>query len=384
MKILHTSDWHLGRRPVGGIGEYSKTRYEDYFNAAEFIVDKAIENKIDVFIIAGDLFDRSSLLPDILFRTENLLKKLKENNIEVLLIEGNHDKIYTHDDSWITYLENRNLVIIPKMFKRDDEYIFEPYIKDDIYFYGVPYQGVIIDEVLMELSKKINPDNKNIIIVHTGIGGNFIPGCTKSEVIDLFKDKVVYIAGGHLHTFKYYPKNNPFFFVPGCPEYWDLNEKENKGYIIFDTETNEYQFFESKKRKVSDHSLNSDNIYEKIDDINVEEGEIIKLKLLNNSSPLIDTDDLEQKLIEKGALKVIINISYESIKNNINDIRNLNKKNIEEMVIESWKNTFSVNSSKTIEYLDILKTKVNEKSQDIFDSFDHFLDLIIEGENNED
>jgi len=236
----------------------------------------------------------------------------------------------------------------------------------------------------MELSKKINPDNKNIIIVHTGIGGNFIPGCTKSEVIDLFKDKVVYIAGGHLHTFKYYPKNNPFFFVPGCPEYWDLNEKENKGYIIFDTETNEYQFFESKKRKVSDHSLNSDNIYEKIDDINVEEGEIIKLKLLNNSSPLIDTDDLEQKLIEKGALKVIINISYESIKNNINDIRNLNKKNIEEMVIESWKNTFSVNSSKTIEYLDILKTKVNEKSQDIFDSFDHFLDLIIEGENNED
>ncbi|OQY08872.1 MAG: exonuclease SbcD, partial [Marinitoga sp. 4572_148] len=126
MKILHTSDWHLGRRPVGGIGEYSKTRYEDYFNAAEFIVDKAIENKIDVFIIAGDLFDRSSLLPDILFRTENLLKKLKENNIEVLLIEGNHDKIYTHDDSWITYL---------------------PYIKDDIYFYGVPYQGVIIDEV---------------------------------------------------------------------------------------------------------------------------------------------------------------------------------------------------------------------------------------------
>lgn len=385
MKILHTSDWHLGRRPVGGIGEYSKTRYEDYFNAAEFIVDKAIENKIDVFIIAGDLFDRSSLLPDILFRTENLLKKLKENNIEVLLIEGNHDKIYTHDDSWITYLENRNLVIIPKMFKRDDEYIFEPYIKDDIYFYGVPYQGVIIDEVLMELSKKINPDNKNIIIVHTGIGGNFIPGCTKSEVIDLFKNKVVYMAGGHLHTFKYYPKDNPFFFVPGCPEYWDLNEKKEKRYIIFDTETNEHQFFESKKRKVSNHSLNSNNIYEKIDGINVEEGEIIKLKILNNTSPLIDTDDLEQKLIEKGALKVIINISYESIKNNINDIRNLDKRKIEEMVVKSWKNTFSVNSSKTIEYLDILKSKINEKSQDIFDSFDHFLNRIIEeGENNED
>ncbi|WGS64967.1 metallophosphoesterase family protein [Marinitoga aeolica] len=384
MKILHTSDWHLGRRPVGGIGEYSKTRYEDYFNAAEYIVNKAIENNVDVFIISGDLFDRSSLLPDILFRTEKLLEKLKNNKIDVLLIEGNHDKIYTHDDSWIRYLENRDLVIIPKMGKINDEYIFEPHIKNDIYFYGVPYQGVIIDEVLIELSKKIDENNKNIIIVHTGIGGNFIPGCIKSEIIDLFKDKVIYIAGGHLHTFKYYPKENPYFFVPGCPEYWDLNEKDEKGYIIFDTEANTYKFFESKKRKVSNYSFDSNIIDEKINDLKVEKGEIIKLNIFVNSDNNIELENIEKLLLEKGALKVISNMNFNIQKNNIDDIRNLNKKDIEENVIKSWKNIYSLKSDKTVEFLEILKNKIYENSQDIFDSFDHFLDVIIEGENNED
>ncbi|WP_129409543.1 metallophosphoesterase family protein [Marinitoga lauensis] len=116
--MLHTSDWHLGRRPVGGIGEYSNIRYEDYFNAAEYIVDIAIEKKIDVFIIAGDLFDRSSLLPDILFKTEKILEKLRNNNIKTLLIEGNHDKIYTHEDSWIKYLENKGLVMVLSLRKK--------------------------------------------------------------------------------------------------------------------------------------------------------------------------------------------------------------------------------------------------------------------------
>ncbi|MBM7559985.1 metallophosphoesterase family protein [Marinitoga litoralis] len=381
MKILHTSDWHLGRRPVGGIGEYSKTRYEDYFNAAEYIIDEAIKHNVDLFIIAGDLFDRSSLLPDILFRTEKLLTKLKEKNIDVLLIEGNHDKIYTHDDSWINYMENRNLVIVPKVYKNNEDYIFEPYIKNDIYFYGVPYQGVVIDEVLIELAKKIDKNKKNIIVVHTGIGGNFIPGCTKSEILDLFKDKVLYIAGGHLHTYNFYPKDNPYFFVPGCPEYWDLNEKNNKGYIIFDTENHTYDFFESKKRKVSSYTFDSLSDYEKIEELNIEKGEIIKLNIDYNIIKELNID-IEKKLLEKGALKVILNISYLDSSENY-EIEDIDKQSIEEKIIKKWENIYSTNSKKTIEYLEILKDKVYENSQDIFDSFDHFLDVIIEGDKNE-
>ncbi|WP_206076394.1 metallophosphoesterase family protein [Marinitoga lauensis] len=331
MKILHTSDWHLGRRPVGGIGEYSNIRYEDYFNAAEYIVDIAIEKKIDVFIIAGDLFDRSSLLPDILFKTEKILEKLRNNNIKTLLIEGNHDKIYTHEDSWIKYLENKGLVMVPEFKKENEKYIFTPIKIEDINFYGIPYQGVVIDEVLITLSQQLDRDKKNIIITHTGIGGNFIPGCTKSGIIDFFKDKVLYMAGGHLHSYSQYPKDNPYFFVPGCPEYWDLNENGEKGCIIFDTLTKEHAFFESKKRKLSSYDLiYSDTFFDELNKIQIEKNEIIRLKIINESNKLIENEKIEKILKEKGALKVDILVKYKIEKDFVNseelDIKDIEKR----------------------------------------------------------
>ncbi|GAB6190042.1 hypothetical protein JCM30566_17840 [Marinitoga arctica] len=384
MKFLHTSDWHLGRRPAGGIGEYSKIRYEDYFLAAEYIVNKAIENKVDIFIIAGDLFDRSSLLPDILFKTENILEKLKKFGIITLLIEGNHDKIYSHDDSWIFYLENKGLVKVPKFEKKGDDYNFFPIKIDNINFYGIPYHGILIDDILLELSKKLNKNEKNIVIVHTGIGGKFIPGCTKKEIIDLFKDKVLYMAGGHLHTYNVYPKNDPYFFVPGSPEYWDLNENENKGYIIFDTEIKEYNFYLSKKRKLTSYVFDStENIIEEIKNINVENNEILKLKITNDSNKLIDIKLIEEILKSKGALKVITQIKY-TINEEYNSFEEVDTKSIENKVIKKWENIFSKNSIDTVDYIEILKDKVEENENEIFDVFDNFLNKLIEGDLNED
>ncbi|SHE76624.1 DNA repair exonuclease SbcCD nuclease subunit [Marinitoga hydrogenitolerans DSM 16785] len=383
MKILHTSDWHLGRRPTGGIGEYSKIRYEDYFLAAEYIVDEAIENKVDIFIIAGDLFDRSSLLPDILFKTENILEKLKKSNITTLLIEGNHDKIYSHNDSWISYLENKGLVKVPKFKKNGDDYNFIPIRIDNINFYGIPYHGVLIDDILLVLSKKLDENEKNIVIAHTAIGGNFIPGCTKREIIDLFKDKVLYIAGGHLHSFKIYPEDLPYFFVPGCPEYWDLNEKNNKGYIIFNTENKEYKFYPSKKRKITSYKFkSSENIIEKIKDIEIEYNEIIILKILVDSDGLIEDNEIEQILKDKGVLKVLIQKKYD-INEEYNSFEEVDTKSIEYKVVKKWGNIFSKNSVETVNYIEKLKEKITENDNEIFEVFDHFLNKLIKGEIDE-
>jgi exonuclease SbcD len=381
LKILHTSDWHLGRRPVGGLNEYSNTRYKDYFDGAKYIVTKAIENNVDVFIIAGDLFDRSSILPDMLFKTEKLLEELKNNSVKTLLIEGNHDKVYSYDDSWIDYLERKDLVRVPKFQKNGDKYLFLPIVIKDIKFYGVPYQGVLIDEVLTELSKQLKSDQKNIVIVHTGIGGDFIPGCTKRDVIDLFKGKVIYMAGGHLHTYKEYPKEEPYFFVPGCPEYWDLNEGEEKGFIIFDTQSLKHTFYSSKRRKLSSYKFKASEVMEKVEDLTVEDSEIVKIKILNDSKHLVDTDKIEKILKGKGALKVDISVEY--IENEkYNSLDRLNKSDIEKIVIGSWENIYSKNVEKTLKYLEILKSEDNDN--EIIESFDTFLDSIIREEKNED
>ena len=72
-----------------------------------------------------------------------------------------------------------------------------------------------------KIIRKIKSNEKNIIIVHTGIShdGNTLPGCISKQTLDLFKDKVIYIAGGHIHSFATYPKEKPYFFVSGSLEF---------------------------------------------------------------------------------------------------------------------------------------------------------------------
>ena len=75
MKILHCSDIHLGKKPFG-TEIFTKKRYDDYFNTFNELVEKSILEKVDIFMIAGDLFDKKDLSPDILKKTEIILKKL--------------------------------------------------------------------------------------------------------------------------------------------------------------------------------------------------------------------------------------------------------------------------------------------------------------------
>ncbi len=388
MKILHTSDWHLGRRPVGGIGEFSKIRYEDYFNAAEYIVDKAIEKSVDVFIIAGDLFDRSSLEPDILYRTELLLQKLTNNEITTLIVEGNHDRSYHRSESWISYLEKRGLVYVPKMRRENDEYIFEPFVFNGVSFYGVPYQGSMIDDALSALAEKLDQKGENVVIVHTGIATrDLFPGCADSDTIDRFKDKAMYVAGGHLHHFQEYPEsNNGYFLVPGCPEYWDLGEKGDKGYIIYDTDEKVYHFYPSHRRKLSNYTVKDVELQEFINSVEVEQNEIVRLTVENTSRTLTKTDEIEDALKEKGALRVFTMVTYPGESSGVSidarDTADIEKKVIE----EKWNNIFSANAEETVNYLNRLKSQVSESTSEdiVFDHFDRFLDhLIEEGEADE-
>jgi exonuclease SbcD len=51
MKLLHTSDWHIGRNLNG----FSLLEEQEY--AFKQILNIALENQVDGIIIAGDLYD---------------------------------------------------------------------------------------------------------------------------------------------------------------------------------------------------------------------------------------------------------------------------------------------------------------------------------------
>ena len=315
MKIVHCSDLHLGKR-LSGTKDYVTKRYMDFFNAFATFVDKVEKIKPDVCLIAGDIFDKKEINPDILSKTEYLFKRLKDNvKKDIIAIEGNHDNSRILEESWLEYLQEQNIL---KVFYYNKDFEEKNYLKiDDINFYPVGYPCFMIDEALTKLSEKLNPQEKNIVIVHTGISGgtNTLPGLVSTSILDLFKDKAIYIAGGHIHSFTTYPKEKPYFFVSGSLEFSNVqNEKsDKKGFILFDTNTLNYEFIELEHRKriKKDFSYtnfsNLENEFENfVKELNLTGEEILVISVSLNNNDYINTESLENIAEKNGALKTHI------------------------------------------------------------------------------
>ena len=315
MKIVHCSDLHLGKR-FSGNKDYVKKRYMDFFNAFATFVDKVEEIKPDVCLIAGDIFDKKEINPDILSKTEYLFKRLR-NNIkkDIIAIEGNHDNSRILEESWLEYLQEQNIL---KVFYYNKDFEEKNYLKiDDINFYPVGYPGFMIDEALTKLSEKLNPQEKNIVVVHTGISGSTdtLPGLVSTSILDLFKDKAIYIAGGHIHSFTTYPKEKPYFFVSGSLEFSNVqNEKsDRKGFILFDTDTLNYEFIELEHRKrikkdfsYTNFSNLEDEFENFVKELNLTGEEILVISVSLNNNDYINTESLENIAEKNGALKTHI------------------------------------------------------------------------------
>lgn len=86
MKLLHTSDWHLGRV------FHNVSLLEDQAFILEQIIAYATEQQIDAVLIAGDIFDRAVPPSSAMTLLDDTLHTLTQiHNIPVILISGNHD-----------------------------------------------------------------------------------------------------------------------------------------------------------------------------------------------------------------------------------------------------------------------------------------------------
>lgn len=85
MRILHTSDWHLGRsfHGVGMLG--AQRRFVDQ------LVQTVYSEDIDVVLIAGDVYDRALPAVDVVNLLDDALVRLTAAGAQVVLTSGNHD-----------------------------------------------------------------------------------------------------------------------------------------------------------------------------------------------------------------------------------------------------------------------------------------------------
>jgi len=95
LRILHTADVHLGARHAD-LGEQASAQRERQFAAFRATVDLALAEKVDVLLIAGDLFDSNTQPRRSVDRVAAELKRLVEGRIRTVVIPGTHD---VHDRS---------------------------------------------------------------------------------------------------------------------------------------------------------------------------------------------------------------------------------------------------------------------------------------------
>lgn len=176
MKIIHTSDWHIGKI----VNEFSMIEDQKYI--LNKLINLIEEEKPQVLIIAGDVYDRSiPPVEAVELLNETLSKLIIDKNIKVLAISGNHD-----GGERLSFgskiLEKQGLYIAG----RDDE-IYRHIAIDEydkkINFYLVPYKDPALTKKLLEnkdirshndamiavidkIKENINKDEVNVLVGH--------------------------------------------------------------------------------------------------------------------------------------------------------------------------------------------------------------------------
>ncbi len=85
MKILHTADWHLGKKL------YKQELTEEHQLFFEWLIQTIKERKIDVLLISGDVFDLSNPPTEARALYYWFLRKMIEQKCKIIITGGNHD-----------------------------------------------------------------------------------------------------------------------------------------------------------------------------------------------------------------------------------------------------------------------------------------------------
>lgn len=324
MKILHIADLHVGahnleQKKVGNL--IQKVSRESLIKIAE----KIVQYKPDVVIIAGDLFhvvkDVVSLA-DLTYVTA-ALKILREHNIPVIAIEGNHDKSREIETpkgkilmSPIRYLESLGYLLHVGILHTPDFDSYKellrsqgsPYDNVKVKFSEIPgFTGALEKFVVIENTAFMGIDHKNVASISPEISERLFGLFRNIGKIPTEAEKKVFIA--HQTFDGIVPKEEMFYYknealsiayLPDGFDYYAL------GHI--------HEFLESFKEHA--HIIYPGIITPlKADefDYKYEKGKLMKTKHTNKGMILYDLDQNKYKRIKlKGFRSIRISILQES------------------------------------------------------------------------
>ncbi len=234
MRFMHIADVHLGASPDHDYA-WAKDRGRELWDTFRECIDDANEKKVDLLLIAGDLFHRQPTSREL--QEVNYLFSTLENTI-VVLMAGNHDYL-TKDSLYLTFPWNENVICL---FSEECERVRLPDLKTEVY--GLSYYRQEITEPLYDDLLAERNDYFKILLAHGGDARHIPmnPERLKNAGFD-------YIALGHLHKPQVYIKNLASY--AGALEPVELTDLGPHGYLLGEVQRKRVRlsFVEKAKRR---------------------------------------------------------------------------------------------------------------------------------------
>ena len=279
MRILHTGDWHLGKNLEGA------SRMDEQELFLNDFVDIVEKNKVDLVIIAGDVYDNSNPPARAEKMFYDTLKKLSKNGERlILVIAGNHDnperlvaagplamehgiimsgtpktviqcgeygqhKVINSGEGFIEVeINNERAVILTVSYpseKRLNEVLYGEMDSDED---RVKTYGERIKSLFDSLEKNYRSDTINLVVSHLFAMGSEEGGSERSIQLggsyivngSCFPKKAQYIALGHVNKPQIVPGTNKKARYSGSPLHYNKKEINiTKKCFIIDVKANE-------------------------------------------------------------------------------------------------------------------------------------------------
>ncbi|WP_379946618.1 exonuclease SbcCD subunit D [Enterococcus devriesei] len=256
MKVLHTADWHIGKKLHG----------YDLLSDQAYILDQILKiaktEAVDAIIIAGDLYDRSVPSEDsVRLLNQTIAKWNLTEGFPLLAISGNHDSA-TRLATGAPWFDQADFHLHTRL-----QEAFTPVVMGDVQFYLLPYFEPVdariyfedselrtiqaaMPKVIEEMKASFDPTMIQILVSHFFVAGSSKTDSeTKIEVggLDGINGRLLtdfnYVALGHLHGKDALKLENARY--SGSPLKYSLSEKDQtKGVWIVDTQTSTFTFHE--------------------------------------------------------------------------------------------------------------------------------------------
>jgi exonuclease SbcD len=228
LKILHTADIHLGAK-FSGLGNKGVSQREQLRTTFKNIIATAIDERVNIVLIAGDLFDANQQPQrnvDLVIEQFNLLAS---NNIPVCLIPGTHDSLDSSSIYRKVDFEGKcsNLKIFA-----DENIYYKEYPNLDLTVYGKPNLSNRSYTSPLKGLKRSTSSKFHIAMAH---GSFYIPEKI-AEDDHIFKLEEIkasgmdYLALGHWHRV-YSCSEKPPAWYSGPPE-WIPDQRERGAVLL--------------------------------------------------------------------------------------------------------------------------------------------------------